>query len=123
MKVRLRHHSVRVRLTKSEVDALGQGHDVVSVTGFGSDNDLEFRLVAAAQTQVRASMHASRIVIAVPVNLVQRWYQSDEVSIEAAQPISEGTSLAILIEKDFACLTPRPGGDDDDCFSHPGAKA
>jgi hypothetical protein len=41
--------------------------------------------------------------------------------MEAAQPIGEGATLAILIEKDFSCLTPRPGGDDDDCFSHPKA--
>ena len=48
-----------------------------------------------------------------------QWADSEQVSIEAVQTIDDGSELKILVEKDFACLTPREGEDESDLFPHP----
>ena len=37
------------------------------------------------------------------------------------QVLDDGAKLAILVEKDFACLAPREGEDESDMFPHPDA--
>jgi len=45
----------------------------------------------------------------------RRWAESEEVGIAATVGLGDG-ALALLIEKDFPCLTTRPGEDDSDAF-------
>jgi len=50
--------------------------------------------------------------------MAHRWASSEEVGMEASQPVGENPPLQILIEKDFACLS----GDDAqnvDTFPNP----
>jgi hypothetical protein len=35
------------------------------------------------------------------------------------QVLDDGAKLTILVEKDFACLTPREGEDESDMFPNP----
>ena len=60
------------------------------------------------------------LTVLVPAAHADNWTSTDEVGIAAVQPANESERLSILIEKDFACLTPRAGDDDKDSFPHPG---
>ena len=75
---------------------------------------------AAARTP-RARYAADVISVVLPAAIVRRWADSNEVSIEGEQALDGGETLRILVEKDFACLQPRPGEDESDMFPNPDA--
>ena len=57
--------------------------------------------------------------IRLPETLVLAWVTTEQVSIQGEQILDDGEKLSILVEKDFACLAPRPGEDESDMFTHP----
>jgi len=105
MKLRIRDNSVRIRLTRSEVERLGHGDRIEQATEFTPVS----RLISAIEISKtikspQASFSAGEIKVMVPEQTVADWWQSESVSIEATQTISPGKELQILIEKDFQCL-------------------
>ena len=48
---------------------------------------------------------------------------TEQVAIAGEQRLDDGALLTLLVEKDFACLAPRPGEDESDMFPHPEADA
>ena len=121
MKLRIQDNSLRFRLTRSEVDALSRGGTVSATVGFPGGTALEYSLETSTMTgQPRAHFSSDRLVVQIPQAQARQWAATDEVSITAAQPLDDGEhSLSILVEKDFACLTPREGEDEADLFPHP----
>jgi hypothetical protein len=121
VKLRIRGDSSRLRLTQGEVRQLRETGSVSETIHFGPGASLRYELrVEDGLEAVRASFDGAAIVVALPRALAHAWADSDEVSITASQPLPEG-SLALLIEKDFQCLAPREGEQDEDAFPHPGA--
>lgn len=59
------------------------------------------------------------LTVQLPESEVQEWASSEQVSIVAEEALGGGAHLAILVEKDFACLAPREGEDEADMFPHP----
>ena len=116
MKLRLFDNSLRLRLTRSEVRAAGAGNTIVDTTTFANGN-FEFALqpVRAADA-VEASFNGQRITVSAPLQLVAEWADSDRVALAAGGAAQQPR---VLVEKDFSCLVPRAGGDDDDTFPHP----
>lgn len=122
MKLRIRGNSLRLRLTRPEVAALADAGEVCERTEFGKDGELRYRLRSDAQApRVTARFADAVIDVAVPAAIVSHWAASEQVSITSEQPTGGEGSLAVLIEKDFACLAERPGEDDSDAFPHPSA--
>lgn len=122
MKLRIRGNSLRLRLTKEEVARLGESGSVEDSIAFGAgtDKELLYRLETSATGQdVLADFRNGQIIVQIPRKLVEDWATTDEVSIEATQPLDNNAKLRILVEKDFACLKPRDGEDDRDAFAHP----
>lgn len=123
MKLRIRGHSLRLRLTQSEVQRLGTGVRVEETISFSPDQHLVYAIETSTERAMRASFDAGEVRVVVPRDMARAWAEGDEVSLEATQPIGAGASLAILVEKDFACLKPRSGEDDADAFPHPAARS
>jgi len=117
MKLRIRGDSLRLRLTRTEVERLHAHGEVVETIHFGP-RQLDYVLRRAAVDSPRASFVGDRIEVALPEARAHAWATSDEVGIEAEQALPEG-QLRLLIEKDFQCLAPREGEDDSDAFPHP----
>lgn len=122
MKLRIRGDSLRLRLTQSEVQALGDTKSVSETIHFGPGRSLEYRLELAGVDAPTASFEAECVRVQLPEAAARRWVESEEVGIEHDQPLPEG-ALRLLIEKDFQCLAPREGEDDSDAFPHPGAES
>ena len=59
------------------------------------------------------------IQVFLPVELASNWMGSEQVSIRSTQQNGQEHGLQLLIEKDFRCLTERPGEDEEDLFPHP----
>ncbi len=105
MKLRIRGNSVRVRLTRTEVAALGAGKTVSQTTAFSPAARLISSVVVSADAKSPAARFIdSQVLVILPEQQVRHWAESDEVSISATQAVGADESLALLVEKDFVCL-------------------
>jgi hypothetical protein len=119
MKLRIRGNSVRIRLTRSEVARLGQGFAVEQTTQFSRDSVLRSSIEPSAGAQTpTAEFESAGVSVKLPQQQVRQWAYSDEVTIEAQQRVAPGTSLQILVEKDFECIHSKREGDSD-AFPNP----
>lgn len=114
MKLRIRGNSVRIRLTRSEVDRLGSGERVEQTT--------QFSMVASLKSSVESTPRVaaplvefagSTLCVLLPTDQVRRWATSDQVTIDATQDAGAGALLQILVEKDFECIHSRAEGNTD----------
>lgn len=125
MKLRIRGDSLRLRLTRSEVTALAtQGR--VESTMHALGGALRYAIETRAETELGARITHDGDTAVVTVTLdraaVATWADSEQVGFEGTQALEDGATLALLIEKDFACLVPR-GDQDEDAYANPAASA
>jgi hypothetical protein len=118
MKLRIKGSSLRLRLTEPEVQRLLADGQVSEEVCFAAGVQLQYRLRRGAAAQISATYGNNVIEILVPGDLIQRWAQTDLVTLSQEQPLPEGT-LRIVVEKDWQCLAPREDEDESDQFPHP----
>lgn len=95
---------------------------VTSVTGFPGGRQFSYTLESSpASVNPAAFFSDNEIRVRLPETVVLAWATTEQVSIEGEQLLDDGEKLSILVEKDFACLAPRPGEDESDMFTHPNA--
>lgn len=122
MKLRIRDNSVRLRLTQSEVNTLRDDGLVQSHTEFPGGRELKYVLESSpASVKPEAFLSECVITVRLPETSVLAWASSSQVSIQGDQLLDDA-KLSILVEKDFACLAPRPGEDEADMYPHPSAQ-
>jgi len=122
LKLRVRDNSIRLRLTRSEVELARTDGLVRGRVPFAGSNSFDYVLESSPAT-VKPEAHVSNNVLTVriPETEIISWSTSDEVSIAASQVLDNGDLLNILVEKDFACLAPREGEDETDMYPNPQA--
>lgn len=122
MKLRVRDNSIRLRLTRSEVELVRASGLVRGRVPFAGSISFDYVLESSPAT-VKPEAHISNNVLTVriPEAEILSWSESDDVSISASQNLDGGDQLSILVEKDFACLAPREGEDETDMYQHPQA--
>jgi hypothetical protein len=120
MKLRIKGNTVRLRLTQSEVATVGEGGRVQELTLFGPQAQFCYALEAVDAPQLEAEYSNNTITIRVPRAMAHDWATTELVGLSTEQKIAENVSLHLIIEKDFACLSPR-GEEDSDTFEHPQA--
>lgn len=116
MKLRIKGNSIRLRLSRRDIAQLETNGRVEEWVEFGRTGRFGYALEVGGET-VAASFAGGRITVSLPYSLAREWTASDRIGIEA------GGTPQILIEKDFACLTPRVGEDESEMFRHPGGAA
>ena len=121
MKLRIRGNSIRLRLTKSEVVQFDKTGKVEEIVEFGFEKAyLGYQLHSSPDdVRIEAKFEDDLLCITIPKKEADNWVNSERVGIDAVQEIGDGRSLHVLVEKDFACLTPRAYEDESDAFSHP----
>ena len=116
MKLRLQGNSVRIRLTRSEVERLRDTGLVEESVDFGSGEALAYRLQSRMEPgPARAEFRQGAVTVSVSTEAAQGWAGSDEVGIYA-----QSGALTISIEKDFRCLTRPLDEQERDAYPHPG---
>lgn len=99
MKIRIKDNSIRFRLTQSEVAALGLHGNISSITEF-ADQDLVYSIVTTEKdTDLDASFLNHKIVLRMPIAMVQEWLSTDRVGFAG-----KSGKISILVEKDFVCI-------------------
>ncbi len=122
MKLRVRDNSIRLRLTRSEVETLREDGLVACRTAFPGGRDFQYVLESSPASVNPAAFFSDCIMtIRLPEATVLAWAATDEVSIRGEQRLVDGAILNILVEKDFTCLTPREGEDESDNYPNPDA--
>lgn len=119
MKLRIRGNSVRIRVSQSELKRVAEEGLAEDAVRFAPDVGLVYRVRVAADGRISAELEDGVLTVTLPKAAVERWTRPDEVSIRGEQPIGDGETLKILVEKDFECLTPREGEDQSDLFPNP----
>jgi hypothetical protein len=123
VKVRIKGDSLRLRISRSEVARLLEGDCLEETIHFAPAACARFtyalqqdRFVSRPTVQYTEN----RVAVLIPADQSNKWAGSDQVGI--AEDISLGNlgSLALLIEKDFACLD-RSDEDNQDAFPNPTA--
>ncbi len=123
MKLRIKGNTLRLRLTQGEMRSLAERGVVEDRTEFPGGAALVYRLRDDIKNDsITASYSASLMEVRIPRAMVDRWHGTDLVTLSGTQPLPAG-ELAIVLEKDFACLGPREGEDESDNFPHPLAAA
>ena len=122
MKLRIRDNSIRLRLERGEVDRLRDTGVVAAKTGFPGGREFGYVVESSpASVTLGAELSEGTVTVRLPESTVLAWADSEQVSIVGEQQLAAGDTLAILVEKDFACLAPREGEDESDMFPHPDA--
>jgi hypothetical protein len=110
VKLRILGNSIRLRLTRSEVEAAAAGSAVEGRCVFGPDpaNALTYTFLPDTKvTQLETSWGGGTLTVRAPISLVEQWNDSDLVGMERTWRQSDHEELTVLVEKDFSCLKPR----------------
>ena len=73
----------------------------------------------AAPAAIAARRADGVVTVGLPRADAARWFAPYEVGVRGELVLPDGERLSLLIEKDFPCLTARPGEDDSDAFPRP----
>ena len=113
MKLRIRDNSIRLRLTRGEVDQLRDEGVVQAVTSFPGGREFRYEVESSpASVNPGAFLSDNKITVRLPESAVGAWAASEQVSVTGEQQHENGELLSILVEKDFSCLAPREGEDE-----------
>ena len=122
MKLRIRDNSIRLRLARAEVDTLRDVGLVSARTGFPGGRVFQYAVESSPASVNPAAFYSdNEIRVRLPETVVLAWVTTEQVSIGGEQTLDDGEKLSILVEKDFACLAPRPGEEESDMFANPDA--
>lgn len=122
MKLRIRGNSLRFRLGQDEVLALATGDVVEECVRFGPlpTEHLSYRVQCSDTVeQIGLRYESGTICVLLAEHLCKGWHGSNEVGFQAVVEVEGGSSIAVLIEKDFACLQPRDPAEDAGTFPNP----
>ncbi len=122
MKIRIKGNSIRLRLTKAEVEHFSRQHFVSSTTRFSPFESDFFTYTLSASddtTRIAATLSEREIRIVMPKTMASQWAHTDKISLEEHQAVGDEAHLRILIEKDFQCMKARPGEDESDLYPNP----
>lgn len=118
MKLRIHGDSLRLRLSRSEVARLRQNAQVEDSIDFGNRKLIYILHVVTTAPRISAVYDNDCIRIEAPRAAVEQFADTDQVSLEAEQPLASGRSLQILVEKDFKCIH-KAEGEDADAYPNP----
>lgn len=121
MKLRIKGNSLRLRLSRSELDRLMAGERIEETIRFAPEPEAKLTYAlesASGASTARAYYSQQRVAVVISQSDLQAWSQTDQVGIYASMSVGSNEQLELSIEKDFACLD---GSDEEnkDTFANP----
>lgn len=119
MKLRIKGNSVRIRISKTEVERFCTEGYLEEKTDFGNSS-----LVYALQgldgiPGLSADMSEGKITMYVPASLLKDWAANDVVGYDNNMDLAGGDQLYLLLEKDFKCIDAPAHEDQSDNYENP----
>ena len=125
MKLRIKGDSLRLRISRSEVERLLAGDCLEDTIHFAPEPNAMFTYALREEpsvTRPTVQYAGNKVTILIPPEQANGWGVTDQVGIAEDISLGDIGTLALLIEKDFACLD-RSDEDNRDTFSNPNAGA
>ncbi len=119
MKIRIKANSVRLRLTKPDIDNFGQDGYLEEKTEFPASTFTYAIQKLFDGTTLDASFTDQKLTVFVPHKIQEEWISTDKVGFSHELPLGENKSLFLLIEKDYKCTDGEATEDQSDYFDHP----
>ena len=104
MKIRIQGNSVRLRLSRTEVELLCTEGYIQENTVFGSSAFSYAVKQDSLLDELTAAFHDNRITMYVPAAFLENWAKNSIVGLDARMQVGNDKELYLLIEKDFKCL-------------------
>jgi hypothetical protein len=104
MKIRIKGNSIRIRLTRSEVDLFGKEGRIEEHTQFGGPQLTYVLQKTANGNALSASFENNTVTMLMPEAWANEWLETERVGYESNMPLGDGQDLYLLLEKDFVCL-------------------
>jgi hypothetical protein len=114
MKLRLRGNTVRLRLIQNEVKRLAQGETLRET--LPTKTPFSFEVTPLPVDAVSVEFADGVLSVSVPAGWAAEWADNDVVGRQ-----DRAGEVDVLIEKDWACTTPRSGEDNAGAYPNPTA--
>jgi len=121
MKLRIKGDSLRLRVSRTEVARLLAGDCLEDTIHFAPEASAKFTYALQQEPSVSrptVQFAGNKVMILIPADLANEWGVTDQVGIAEDIRLGDIGILALLIEKDFACLD-RSEEDNEDTFPNP----
>lgn len=118
MKVRIKGNTLRLRLSRTEVENFGLQGYLEESTAFG-ENKLIYSLRRSDREKLEADFDNNKITVYVPAKTTIQWVNTDMVGFNNHTSVLNPTELAILVEKDFKCMDAAVDEDQSDNYENP----
>jgi hypothetical protein len=125
MKLRIKGNSLRIRVSRSEVARLLSGDCLEDTIYFAPVPSANFTYALQQEPSVSRPIvryARNKVTILIPAIQANEWGFTDQIGIAETISLGDVGTLALLIEKDFACLD---GSEEEnqDTFPNPNAGA
>jgi hypothetical protein len=107
MKLRIKDNTLRLRVSRSDLALLIENGRIDSTIYFSGKAEDKWTYALAMRSDIDSTTfryQPAQVTVLVPDAEAKAWAGSDQVGIYASCQLSQGQSLDILVEKDFACL-------------------
>ena len=105
MKIRIKGNSIRLRLTKTDVQNLKEKGMVEEKTILGTEEIFKYSLIVAENVSaLSAEFQAGKITVLLSQKEAEILTQTEEITIQGTQDNGEDKGLFLLVEKDLQCL-------------------
>src|SRR4051812_5004513 len=104
MKIRIKGNSIRLRLSKTDVERLDQTGYLEEQTSFPENKFIYALKSSDIGKELSATFEGNKITVTIPKALIYNWPVNDTVGFDSRIKITETDSLYLLVEKDFICI-------------------
>ena len=125
MKLRIKGNSLRLRVSRSELERFQAGGRIEETIHFTAapEANLTYALESASEPSPVTVRYGSRAVaVILSKDRARIWGAQSEVGVYTTLDMGSAGSLEVVVEKDFACLD-RSDEDNSDTFANPLAGA
>lgn len=123
MKIRIKDSSIRLRLSKSDVNTLSSEGCILAECQIAPKNTLKYMISIAEKDEIEVKLKYHTIDVKIPYAQLQKFFQDEEIGIQHTVDNGQNKGLFILVEKDFQCLVPRSHEDETNLYTNPQANA
>lgn len=120
MKLRIAGNSLRLRVSQSDLARFMKSGRIEETIHFAGDDSAQFTYAmeqSEAQSDISVRYRAREVTVVLPSGAARDWAEGERVGIYGSVAVGKD-KLALIVEKDFACLD---GSDRDnlDAFPNP----
>ena len=104
MKLRIKGNSLRLRLSKPEVEKLTVAKYIEERTSFGTNTFIYALRIKDDGEELSANFEGGKITVFIPELFIKDWAVNNVTGFNSTEQLTDTASLNILVEKDFKCL-------------------